>query len=42
MEGRGDTTDKAGDLSFEERTTASGEITLFDKLMEYQSGMRRV
>ncbi len=42
MEGRGDTTDKSGDLSFEERTTASGEITLFDKLMEYQSGMRRV
>ena len=42
QEGRGDSTDKAEDLSFEERSTASGEITLFDKLMEYQSGMRRV
>jgi hypothetical protein len=42
MEGRGGTADKAEDMSFEEKSSASGEITLFDKLMEYQSGMRRV
>jgi hypothetical protein len=41
MEGRGDSLNKAGDLIYKEQSTASGEITLFDKLMEYQSGMRR-
>jgi len=41
QEGRGDGVEKAEDLAFSETSTASGEVTLFDKLMEYNSGMRR-
>ncbi len=41
QEGRGGGVDKAEDLAFSETTTASGEITLFDKLIGYNSGMRR-
>jgi hypothetical protein len=33
---------KAGDLVYQESSSASGEITLFDKVMSYQSGIRRV
>jgi hypothetical protein len=32
---------KAEDLAYSETTTAAGDITLFDKVMEYQSGIRR-
>ena len=33
---------KAGDLVYRESSSASGEITLFNKVMSYQSGIRRV
>jgi hypothetical protein len=33
---------KAGDLVYQESSSASGEITLFNKVMSYQSGIRRV
>jgi hypothetical protein len=32
---------KAEDLVYSEVSTASGEITLFEKVMAYQSGIRR-
>jgi hypothetical protein len=33
---------KAGDLVYQEQSSAEGEIMLFNKVMSYQSGIRRV
>jgi hypothetical protein len=33
---------KAQDLVYSEETTATGSITLFDKLMQYESGLKRL
>jgi len=33
--------DKAEDVAYSETSTATGEITLFDKVISYQSGLRR-
>ena len=33
---------KAQDLIYEETTTADGSITLFDKVMQYESGLKRL
>jgi hypothetical protein len=42
QEGRGaDETLKAEDLVYSEVSTASGDITIFQKVMNYESGMRR-
>lgn len=42
QEGRGTGTDKAADLQYQEVTTANGMISLFEKIIAYQSGMRRI
>ncbi len=41
QEARDGSINKAEDLVYSETSTASGEITLFQKVIEYQSGMRR-
>ena len=41
MEGRDATTGKAIDLTYSELTTASGTIIDFEKVMNYESGIRR-
>ena len=41
QEARDGSTNKAEDLVYSEVSTASGEITLFQKVIGYQSGMRR-
>jgi len=41
QEARVDDGNKAEDLAYSEMSTAAGDITLFQKVIEYQSGLRR-
>lgn len=40
-EGRGESASLAEEIRFDEKTSVSGEITLFEKLMHYESGFNR-